>query len=72
MYEAERLPMTAEIVRLNRKGGPERVIDAVEELAPMGFEDVEAVLSRSEREAIVKGYAGKAGFAREQVNRKAS
>ncbi|MEM8814008.1 MAG: flavin-dependent oxidoreductase, partial [Pseudomonadota bacterium] len=26
-YEKERLPKTAEVVRLNRKGGPERVID---------------------------------------------
>ena len=37
-YECDRLPKTAEIVRLNRKGGPERVIDEVEKLAPAGFE----------------------------------
>ena len=36
-YERDRLPKTAEIVRLNRKGGPERVIDEVEKLAPAGF-----------------------------------
>ena len=63
MYEQERLPKTAEIVRLNRKGGPERVIDEVEKLAPAGFEDVDKVLSRADREAIVKGYASSAGFA---------
>ena len=68
-YEAERLPKTAEIVRLNRTGGPERVIDEVEKLAPAGFEYVDRVLSRADREAIVKGYAGKAGFALAQVNR---
>jgi 2-polyprenyl-6-methoxyphenol hydroxylase-like FAD-dependent oxidoreductase len=68
-YEAERLPTTAEIVRLNRTGGPERVIDEVEKLAPAGFEYVDRVLSRTDREAIVKGYAGKAGFALAQVNR---
>jgi 2-polyprenyl-6-methoxyphenol hydroxylase-like FAD-dependent oxidoreductase len=68
-YEAERLPKTAEIVRLNRTGGPERVIDEVEKLAPAGFEYVDRVLSRADREAIVKGYAGKAGFALSQVNR---
>ncbi|HEY1246669.1 MAG TPA: flavin-dependent oxidoreductase [Hyphomicrobiaceae bacterium] len=68
-YEAERLPRTAEIVRLNRTGGPERVIDEVEKLAPAGFEYVDRVLSRADREAIVKGYAGKAGFALAQVNR---
>ena len=65
-YEAERLPKTAEIVRANRRGGPEGVIDAVEELAPDGFEDIDTVLSHSEREAIVKGYAQKAGFAAQQ------
>src|SRR3954449_7408573 len=66
-YEAERLPKTAEIVHANRKGGPEGVIDAVEALAPDGFTDIEAVLPYAEREAIVRGYAQKAGFAKEQV-----
>jgi 2-polyprenyl-6-methoxyphenol hydroxylase-like FAD-dependent oxidoreductase len=69
VYEAERLPKTAEIVLLNRKGGPERVIDEVEKLAPAGFDYVDRVLSHSEREAIVRGYAGKAGFTLQQVNR---
>jgi 2-polyprenyl-6-methoxyphenol hydroxylase-like FAD-dependent oxidoreductase len=66
-YERDRLPPTAEIVRSNRKGGPEGVIDAVEALAPDGFTDIEAVLPRADREAIVRGYAQKAGFAKEQV-----
>lgn len=70
-YEADRLPKTAEIVALNRKGGPERVIDEVEKLAPAGFTDVDRVLSHDERRAIVRGYAGKAGFALQQVNKKA-
>jgi 2-polyprenyl-6-methoxyphenol hydroxylase-like FAD-dependent oxidoreductase/quercetin dioxygenase-like cupin family protein len=60
--DARRLP-TAEIVYSNRKGGPEGVIDAVEALAPEGFAEIEAVLSYAEREAIVRGYAKKAGFA---------
>ena len=68
-YEADRLPKTAEIVLLNRKGGPERVIDEVEKLAPAGFDYVDRVLSYGEREAIVRGYAGKAGFTLQQVNR---
>jgi 2-polyprenyl-6-methoxyphenol hydroxylase-like FAD-dependent oxidoreductase len=66
-YEAVRLPLTAEIVISNRTGGPEGVIDAVERLAPDGFDDVEKVLSYVEREAIVRGYAKKAGFDREQL-----
>jgi 2-polyprenyl-6-methoxyphenol hydroxylase-like FAD-dependent oxidoreductase len=55
-YEKERLTKTAEIVRLNRKGGPEKVIDEVEKLAPAGFSDVNAVLSYDERKAITQGY----------------
>jgi 2-polyprenyl-6-methoxyphenol hydroxylase-like FAD-dependent oxidoreductase len=67
-YDAERRPTTAEIVLNNRKGGPERVIDVLEERAPDGFTDVDAVASHAEREAIVRGYASVAGFARDQVN----
>jgi 5-methylphenazine-1-carboxylate 1-monooxygenase len=70
-YEQERLPMTAEIVRLNRRGGPEGVIDAVEERAPDGFANIDDVLPFEERKAIVRGYAATAGFAREQVNKAA-
>lgn len=62
-YENERLGPTSEIVHANRRGGPEGVIDAVEALAPDGFEDVESVLPYADREAIVRGYARKAGFA---------
>jgi 2-polyprenyl-6-methoxyphenol hydroxylase-like FAD-dependent oxidoreductase len=71
LYERERLPMTADIVRQNRKGGPEGVIDAVEALAPDGFSDIEAVLPFEKRKAIVRGYAAKAGFTIEQVNKAA-
>jgi 2-polyprenyl-6-methoxyphenol hydroxylase-like FAD-dependent oxidoreductase len=67
-YDAERRPMTTEIVLNNRKGGPEGVIDVLEQRAPDGFTDVDAVASYAEREAIVRGYASMAGFAREQVN----
>jgi 5-methylphenazine-1-carboxylate 1-monooxygenase len=71
IYESERLPKTAEIVRSNRTGGPEEVIDAVEELAPDGFSDIDQVLSYEQRAAIVRGYAKKAGFAREQLSQAA-
>ncbi|SHG93683.1 flavin-dependent oxidoreductase [Marivita hallyeonensis] len=62
-YERDRRPKTADIVRQNRIGGPERVIDEVERLAPEGFDDVNDVLSHGDREAIVRGYAKLAGFA---------
>jgi len=68
-YEQERLPPTAQIVRMNRVGGPEGVIDAVEARAPEGFANIDAVIPYEERKAIVRGYAQTAGFAREQVNR---
>jgi 5-methylphenazine-1-carboxylate 1-monooxygenase len=68
-YEAARLPATAEIVASNRSGGPERIIDYVEERAPDGFVNLDEVVSRAELEAIVKGYSQIAGFEQTQVNR---
>ncbi|UGY01957.1 flavin-dependent oxidoreductase [Bradyrhizobium quebecense] len=68
-YERQRLPMTADIVASNRRGGPEGVIDAVEQLAPQGFTDVDTILNFEAREAIVRGYAAKAGFAARVVAR---
>jgi 2-polyprenyl-6-methoxyphenol hydroxylase-like FAD-dependent oxidoreductase len=62
-YEAERLPKTAEIVRSNRRGGPERVVDVVSERAPDGFARIDNVIARDELAAIAGGYAAMAGFA---------
>jgi 5-methylphenazine-1-carboxylate 1-monooxygenase len=70
-YEQERLPPTAQIVRMNRTGGPEGVIDVVEDLAPDGFTNIDEVLSYEQRKAIVRGYASTAGYAQSQVNRAA-
>ena len=66
-YEAERLPATAKIVKGNRAGGPERVIDLVERRAPDGFARLDDVASHAELEAIIKGYSRIAGFDRAQV-----
>jgi 2-polyprenyl-6-methoxyphenol hydroxylase-like FAD-dependent oxidoreductase len=68
-YEIERLPPTAQIVRMNRAGGPEGIIDAIDERAPDGFTRVDDVLGYEQRKAIVRGYASSAGFAKEQVNK---
>ena len=62
-YAAERLPKTAEIVRANRKGGPERVVDEVSARAPDGFARLDDVISREELAVIAGGYAQMAGFA---------
>jgi len=63
-YEAARLPATAKVVQANRSGGPERIIDVVEERAPHGFTNLGDVVRHAELEAIVKGYAKTAGFER--------
>jgi 2-polyprenyl-6-methoxyphenol hydroxylase-like FAD-dependent oxidoreductase len=62
-YEGERLAKTVEVVRNNRRGGPERVLDVVAERAPDGFTSLEGVVTSEELEAIVGGYATLAGFA---------
>ena len=56
-YEAERRPVTSAIVALNRLGGPERIIDLVEERAPDGFTDRRAVISDTEMRTRLEEYA---------------
>jgi 5-methylphenazine-1-carboxylate 1-monooxygenase len=68
-YSEERVRATTEIVLQNRGGGPERVIDVIEERAPDGFENIDDVASFEEREAIVKGYSTLAGYEKSQVNK---
>ena len=63
-YEAARRPPTAEIVRSNRRHGPEIVLDLAEERAPQGFERVEDVFAPGELEQIAASYKRIAGFAR--------
>lgn len=67
-YDGVRRPATAEIVRRNRLGGPERVIDIVEQRAPDGFDDLESVISFGERQNISDEYSAMAGFSKESVN----
>ncbi|MEM9059540.1 MAG: flavin-dependent oxidoreductase [Pseudomonadota bacterium] len=57
-YDSNRRQATAKIVHANREGGPEGVIDAVEKLAPEGFEDVNRVLSHEERAAVIIAATG--------------
>ena len=62
-YDAARRPATADIVRSNRAGGPERVIDLVAARAPQGFTSLQDVATEAELHGIVRGYAQLAGFA---------
>jgi 5-methylphenazine-1-carboxylate 1-monooxygenase len=67
-YEAERRPATTELVKLNRRNGPEQVMQMVEERAPDGYEVVTDVLSRQELEEIAANYKRVAGFQVEALN----
>jgi 2-polyprenyl-6-methoxyphenol hydroxylase-like FAD-dependent oxidoreductase len=69
-YEAERRPATSELVMLNRKNGPEQVMQLVEERAPDGFDVVTDVLSQQELEDIANTYKKVAGFQVDALNAK--
>jgi 2-polyprenyl-6-methoxyphenol hydroxylase-like FAD-dependent oxidoreductase len=69
-YEAERRPATTDLVMLNRRNGPEQVMQIVEERAPAGFEIVTDVLSQQELEDIAANYKRVAGFQVEGLNAK--
>lgn len=61
-YDAARRPATAAIVLANRGVGPEKCMEIVEERAPDGFTDLEAIINREELEAISRSYKQTAGF----------
>ncbi|WNV08200.1 flavin-dependent oxidoreductase [Tardiphaga sp. 709] len=69
-YEAERRPATTDLVMLNRRNGPEQVMQIVEERAPGGFNVVTDVLSQQELEDIAANYKRVAGFQVEGLNAK--
>lgn len=69
-YEAERRPATTELVMLNRRNGPEQVMQLVEERSPDGFNVVTDVLSQQELEDIAANYKRVAGFQVEGLNAK--
>jgi 5-methylphenazine-1-carboxylate 1-monooxygenase len=69
-YEAERRPATTDLVLLNRKNGPEQVMQLVEERAPDGNKVVTDVLSQKELEDIAANYKRVAGFQVEALNEK--
>ncbi|WP_024513739.1 flavin-dependent oxidoreductase [Bradyrhizobium sp. Tv2a-2] len=69
-YEAERRPATTDLVMLNRRNGPEQVMQLVEERAPNGYEVVTDVLSQQELEDIAANYKRVAGFQVDALNAK--
>ena len=69
-YEGERRPATTDLVMLNRRNGPEQVMQMVEERAPNGYDIVTDVLSQQELEEIAANYKRVAGFQVEGLNAK--
>ncbi|WP_085991134.1 flavin-dependent oxidoreductase [Oceanobacillus senegalensis] len=63
-YESARLTPTANIVKSNRKNGPDSVMQIVEERAPNGFNALHDVISQQELEDIANQYKKITGFDR--------
>ena len=71
-YESVRRPLTSDVVRSNRKLGPERVLTLAYERAPDGFDDIHDAVSQSELENIASQYKQAAGFDPKLLNDRAS
>ena len=71
-YDAERRPATAAVVQANRQVGPEKCMEIVEQRAPDGFTNLDAIISQQELEEISRAYKRAAGFDPELLNSRAS
>lgn len=71
-YDAVRRPATAAVVQANRRVGPERCMDIIEERAPNGFTNLDDIVSQQELEEIVAVYRRTAGFDPEILNNRPS
>ena len=71
-YDAARRPATAAVVQANRKVGPEQCMELVEQRAPNGFTDLDAVISQHELEEISRSYKRTAGFDPDILNNRPS
>jgi 5-methylphenazine-1-carboxylate 1-monooxygenase len=70
LYEAVRRPATAAVVLSNRRFGPERVLQLVEERIRGPEDDIAALVTREELEEITRRYQRIAGFDVEALNQK--
>ncbi len=71
-YEDTRRPPCNEIVRANRRHGPERLLTIVEQRAPAGFAHIDDVIAPDELRAITGGYSRTAGFDADELNARPS
>jgi 2-polyprenyl-6-methoxyphenol hydroxylase-like FAD-dependent oxidoreductase len=71
-YDTHRRPATAAVVESNRRAGPHRCQDLVEERAPDGFAELSRIVSQLELEAIALDYKRTAGFDIDRLNNRPS
>jgi 5-methylphenazine-1-carboxylate 1-monooxygenase len=71
-YQEERLPPTSRLVLDNRKTGPERVLQLVEERCDGRCSGEHVCVPQSEFEEIARAYKQLAGFDKSTVNRNAA
>jgi 2-polyprenyl-6-methoxyphenol hydroxylase-like FAD-dependent oxidoreductase len=71
-YDAERRPATAGVVQANRRGGPEQILQVIEERAPDGFTNLDDIITPRELEEISHAYHRTAGFDSETLNNRPS
>lgn len=70
-YQDQRLPATAQIVRVNRATGPDSVLQMVEDRAPDGFENIHNLFSKEELEEAGLRYKTLTHALKDEVNEKA-
>jgi 2-polyprenyl-6-methoxyphenol hydroxylase-like FAD-dependent oxidoreductase len=71
-YDDQRRAVTAAVVKSNRRAGPHRCQDLVEERAPNGFTDLYEVVTQQELEEIAGDYNRVAGFEIDRLNSRPS
>ena len=67
IYEQQRLPSTAAIVKANRGNGPEQCMQLAHERAPYGFAAVDDVFAVGELQGIADRYKQLTGMAQRKV-----
>src|SRR5690606_34612108 len=68
-YEAERLPVTTQVVLSNRKVPPDIILQEVyRRTGDKPFDDINAVISPEEMAKLSNNYKQIAGYSREQVS----
>ena len=66
-YEAERRPVATNVVLMNRKGGPEQVLDIADAIVKGPDDRIEDLIAAEELERVAASYRATAGFQRRAV-----